>query len=248
MVEKGLGSDRDFEEKRELAEVAELEHNLAKVRLDNKILRAPYAGQITVRSVELGQTVNPGDALVDIADVSPLEVRIFLPEKVVSKLHPGQQVEIRSDIDPGTPFPGTVDRIAPAVDPATSTVKVTLQVENPAETARVGSFVRARITTDVAQDVVAVPKRALVPEAGVNYLFVAEADSVRKVPVTTGYADDDYIEITEGVSIGDQVVTVGQGGLRQGTKIKDLAETNNASGKDAEKTGTGDTYADNKGN
>ena len=248
MVEKGLGSDRDFEEKRELAEVAELEHNLAKVRLDNKIVRAPYAGQITVRSVELGQTVNPGDALVDIADVSPLEVRIFLPEKVVSKLHPGQQVEIRSDIDPDTPFPGTVDRIAPAVDPATSTVKVTLQVENPAETARVGSFVRARITTDVAQDVVAVPKRALVPEAGVNYLFVAEADSVRKVPVTTGYADDDYIEITEGVSIGDQVVTVGQGGLRQGTKIKDLAETNNASGKDAEKTGTGDTYADNKGN
>jgi membrane fusion protein (multidrug efflux system) len=249
MVEKGLGSDRDFEEKRELAEVADLEHNLATVRLDNKIVRAPYAGQITVRHVELGQTVNPGDVLVDIADVSPLEVRIFLPEKIVTRLQPGQRVEIRSDVDPDTPFAGTVDRIAPSVDPATSTVKVTLQVDNPAETARVGSFVRARITTDVAQDVVAVPKRALVPEAGVNYLFVAEADSVRKVPVTTGYADDNFIEITKGIAIGEQVVTVGQGGLRQGTKIKDLAGTNNASGKETEKSTTGDTLADNnKGN
>lgn len=248
LVEKGLGSDRDFEEKRDLAEVSELEHNLSKVRLDDKIVRAPFAGQITVRHIELGQTVNPGEPLVDIADVSPLEVRIYLPEKVVTRLRPGQPVEIRSDVDPTVPFQGIVDRIAPSVDPATSTVKVTLEVADPAGSARVGSFVRARITTDVAESVVAVPKRALVPEAGVNYLFVAEGDSVRKVTVTTGYADDDYIEITKGITLGEQVVTVGQGGLRHGTKIKDLGETNDASRKDVAEAAAGEAYADNKGN
>jgi multidrug efflux system membrane fusion protein len=69
LVEKGLGSDKDYEAKKELAQVSGLEHNLAKVRLDNKIVRAPYSGQITVRHVELGQTVNLGEALVNIADV-----------------------------------------------------------------------------------------------------------------------------------------------------------------------------------
>jgi RND family efflux transporter MFP subunit len=223
LVEKGLGSDKDFELKKELAEVSALEHNLAKVRLDNKIVRAPYSGQITIRHIELGQTVNVGEPLVDIADVSPLEVRLYLPEKIVKTLKTGQPVEIRSDVAPDHRIDGMVHRIAPSVDPATSTVKVTLRVEDRGGVTRVGSFVRARITTDLVENAVSVPKKALVPEAGVTYVFVAEGDSVRKVTVTTGYADDDFIEITAGLTAGEKVVTIGQGGLRQGSKIKDLA-------------------------
>jgi RND family efflux transporter MFP subunit len=247
LVQKGLGSDKDFEEKKQRAEVSQLDHNLAKVRLENKIVRAPFSGQITVRHVEFGQTVNVGQELFEIADVSPLEVRIYLPEKVVKQLEPGQPVEIRSDVDPARPFVGKVDRIAPSVDPATSTVKVTLGVANTEGSASVGSFVRARITTDVAEGVVAVPKRALVPEAGVTYLFVAESDTVRKVPVTTGYADDDLVEITDGLRLGQRVVTVGQGGLRHGSKIKDLAQKPDASKEEVAKVSTADEYADARG-
>ena len=147
---------------------------------------------------------------------------LFLPEKIVSDLQPGQPVEIRSDVDSEVPLMGTVDRISPAVDPSTSTVKVTLRVTDAEGKARVGSFVRARITTDTVNGAIAVPKSALVPEAGVIYLFVAEAESVLKVPVTTGYADDEFIEITGGLQLGDNVVSVGQGGLRHGSKIRDL--------------------------
>ncbi len=250
LVEKGLGSDKDFEFKKELAEVSELEHNLAKVRFENKIVRAPFSGQITVRHIELGQTVNLGEALVDIADVSSLEVRLYLPEKIVKTLKTGQPVEIRSDVDPDHAIEGMVARIAPSVDPATSTIKVTLRVQDQGSTTRVGSFVRARITTDVVQNAVSVPKKALVPEAGVTYVFVAEGDSVRKVTVTTGYADDDYIEITAGLTEGEKVVTIGQGGLRQGSKIKDLAEAESGDeGKgQADAADQGQDYADSKDN
>ena len=68
----------------------------------------------------------------------------------------------------------------------------------------------------------AVPKRSLVAEAGANFVFVAEADSVRKVEVDTGYADDEFIEIVRGVESGDRVVIVGQGGLRHGSRVRDL--------------------------
>lgn len=244
---KGLGSEQDFEVKKETADVAALEENLSRVRRDDKIVRAPFDGQITVRHVELGQTVKPGDPLFSIADVSPLEVRLYLPEKIVTTLAPGQPVEIRSDVDADRPLDGRVSRIAPAVDPATSTVKVTLEVENATGSARVGSFVRGRITTDVHEDVITVPKKALVAEAGMNYLFVVEADSVQKVPVTTGYSDDDYMEITSGLDLGDRVVTVGQGGLRPGSKIRDLAaETKKDADKDT--ADVADAGSDSAGN
>ena len=224
-----LTSAKDLDAAAERAERAVYDRDLAQVRLDDKIIRAPFSGQVTVRHIDLGQTVAPGGRLFGLADTSPLEVTLFLPEEVVKDLEPGQPVQITPDVDPDAVLEGTVDRIAPVVDPATSTVKVTLHVADDAGRARVGSFVRARITTDVRHDVLAVPKKSLVAEAGATYLFVAEADSVRKVAVQTGYTDDDFVEIIDGLAIGERVVTVGQGGLRTGSRIRDLAAERDSS-------------------
>ncbi|NNF05394.1 MAG: efflux RND transporter periplasmic adaptor subunit [Candidatus Eisenbacteria bacterium] len=221
---KGLAADREQEETQKALDLAKHERDLAKVRLENMTLRAPFEGRITERTVELGQTLTVGQSILTLADISPLEVKLFLPEKLVTSLRVGQTVEIRPDIEPDRILDGSVYQISPVVDAATSTVKVTLQVMNKLGGARMGSFVRARITTDIHENVVAIPKRSLVPEAGANYVFIAEADSVRKVPVVVGYSDDDNIEITEGLAPGESVVKVGQGGLRHGSKIRDLAK------------------------
>jgi membrane fusion protein, multidrug efflux system len=233
LMEKQLGSAQDLETKKDGAQVATLDLHLSEVELDNKIVRAPFAGQITQRAIQLGQTVNVGQSLLEIADISPLELKLYLPEKMVGQLSTGQSVDLFSDVDPSLRLRGVVERIAPAVDPATSTVKVTLRVDAAGGSTRVGTFVRAHITTDVHRGAVSVPKKALVPEAGVTYLFLAEADSVRKVPVTTGYADEDYVEIVSGVATGTKVVSVGQGGLREGSKIKVLETAAGAEGSPA---------------
>ena len=220
LMDKGLGSEHDLEVRKQEAQVAKLDLHMSEVNLDHKVVRAPFAGQVTLREVELGQTVNVGQSLLEIADVSPLELKLYLPEKMVGRLAPGQAVHLNSDVDPSLRLDGIVERIAPAVDPATSTVKVTLHVNAAGARARVGTFVRANITTDVHRGTVAIPRKALVPEAGVTYVFLAEADTVRKVPVTTGYSDESYVEIVSGVESGTRVVSVGQGGLREGSKIK----------------------------
>ena len=220
LMSKELGSAQDLENRKDQAQVANLDLHMSEVELDNKIVRAPFPGQVTVRDVQLGQTVNVGQSLVEVADVSPLELKLYLPEKMVGRLAAGQSVNLFSDVDPSLQLKGVVERIAPAVDPATSTVKVTLHVDAAAGRARVGTFVRAHITTDVHRGAVAVPRKALVPEAGVTYIFLAEADTVRKVPVTTGYSDESYVEIVSGIESGTRVVSVGQGGLRDGSKIK----------------------------
>jgi membrane fusion protein, multidrug efflux system len=222
LMSKELGSAQDLDKRKDDAQVAQLDLHMSEVELGNKIVRAPFAGQVTVRDVQLGQTVNVGQSLIEVADVSPLQLKLYLPEKMVGQLAAGQSVNLFSDVDPSLRLTGVVERIAPAVDPATSTVKVTLHVDAASGKARVGTFVRAHITTDIHKGAVSVPKKALVPEAGVTYLFIAEADTVRKVPVTTGYQDESFVEIVSGVTSGAKVVSVGQGGLRDGSKIKPL--------------------------
>ena len=224
MAERGLETERALEEAQQTQQVNQAMLELAKVRLSDHFVRAPFSGRITVRYVELGQTIEAGAATLALADVDPMQVRLFLPEKVVRRLAVGQPVEIRCDVDAGTAFESVLERIAPIVDAATSTVKVTLRVDDPAARDRTGSFVRARVTTDVHEQVVAVPRKALVSEAGATYLFVAEADSVRRVDVETGYTDGDWIEVLEGVEADDAVVVVGQGGLRDGSHIEELPD------------------------
>jgi membrane fusion protein (multidrug efflux system) len=230
LMSKELGSAQDLENRKDEAQVATLNLHMSEVELDNKIVRAPFAGQVTVRDVQIGQTVNVGQSLIEVADVSPLQLKLYLPEKMVGQLAAGQSVNLFSDVDPSLRLTGVVERIAPAVDPATSTVKVTLHVDAANGKARVGTFVRAHITTDIHKGAVSVPRKALVPEAGVTYLFIAEADTVRKVPVTTGYSDESYVEIVSGVTSGTKVVSVGQGGLRDGSKIKQLDSDAGAEG------------------
>jgi membrane fusion protein (multidrug efflux system) len=108
------------------------------------------------------------------------------------------------------------------VDPATSTIRLTLLLDDGAAGARVGGFAKVRITTDTRHEALALPKLALVEEGGLRSVFVAEADSVRKVEVRTGLYDESHIEVLEGVEEGEFVVTLGQGGLRTGTKIEAL--------------------------
>ena len=224
MAQRGLETERALEEARQTHQVNEAMLELAKVRLSDHFVSAPFSGRVTVRHVELGQTIEGGAATLSLADVEPMQVRLFLPEKIVRRLAVGQPVEVRCDVDQDTAFQSILERIAPVVDAATSTVKVTLRVDDPGARDRTGSFVRARVTTDVHEDVVAVPSKALVSEAGATFLFVAEADSVRRVDVQTGYTDGEWIEVLAGVSEGDDVVVVGQGGLRNGSRIEQLPD------------------------
>ncbi len=104
------------------------------------------------------------------------------------------------------------------MDPATSTVRLTLLLDD-ASGLHVGGFVKVRITTDQHHDALAIPKTALVEEGALRSVFVAEADTVRKVEIRTGLYDESHVEVLDGVFAGDRVVTMGQGGLRTGSHI-----------------------------
>jgi membrane fusion protein (multidrug efflux system) len=222
MYDEKLISDREFTDAKYQAELAENRYEAALVRYEYTKVRAPFAGVITKRHVDLGQNVNTGAELFEIADTDPLLVRMYLPESEVRDIDVGQSVTIEPDNDPNNTLIGTVVRIAPEVDERTGTVKVTAETEGDAMP---GSFARVKVVTDTREGSLTIPRRGLISDAGELYVYIAEADTVRKASVRVGYQDESYTEIVDGVEEGDTVVVIGVGGLRTGTKVKILDPT-----------------------
>jgi membrane fusion protein, multidrug efflux system len=214
-------SDREFQEISFRYEEAEAQRRAAQLRLDNCEIKAPFTGYLAERMVDQGQHTLIGSKLFTLVDADPLLARIFLPEKEAIHIAPGQHLLITPDTAPDLELTGEVLRIAPIVDVRTGTVKVTCRIAGQADL-RPGSFVRVKVQTGLHAGVKVIPKLALVPEGGETYVFKAVADSVIKVGIKTGYTNGEYVEITEGLELGEEVVTVGTGSLKSGTRIEPL--------------------------
>ncbi|MCK4304827.1 MAG: efflux RND transporter periplasmic adaptor subunit, partial [Candidatus Eisenbacteria sp.] len=217
-----LASEKDLHDARFRFEESQAQRKAAQLRLDYTRILAPFSGLIAERFVDPGQAVAPGASIFSIVDTDPLLARIHLPEREAMKITPGLEVVINPNTDPALRFSGEVLRVAPVVDARTGTVKVTCKVSGMSPGLKPGSFVRVRVRTELKPDVLTIPKRALVPEGGEIYVFKAVADSVIKVPVVTGLTNHTLVEVAEGLQAGEKVVTVGQGALKTGSKIREI--------------------------
>jgi len=222
LLEQELGSEKDVSDAEARYAEAEALRKGAELNVAYTKIVAPFAGRIATRNVDPGQNVNVGTALFSIVDPNPLLASIHLPEKEVHRLSVGQEVTISPDADLSASFRGSVLRIAPIVDDRTGTVKVTCRVEGETSSLRPGSFVRVKLQTTLHRGVLTVPKRALVPEGADNYLFHVVGDSVAKIPVLTGITDNETVEIVSGIEENERVVTVGQGALKPGAKVREV--------------------------
>lgn len=221
MLAEELISQQEFDAVESAYRLAETERDLARIALEETYIRAPFAGQITDRKIVLGQQIALAAPAFTLADFEPLRVRVHLPEAIARKVESGQRVLIAPEaVDEA--LPAEVERIAPVVDPATSTVRITLRLADGRQKARVGGFCKVRITTDTHSEALAIPKVALVEEGALRSVFVAEADSVRKIEVRTGLYDETHVEVIDGLLGGEYVVTLGQGNLRTGSPIEAL--------------------------
>ncbi len=228
--EQGLVSEDQYEKIRRDAADAEHLLELAELELSRTIIRAPFAGVILERHLDVGATVSDGTAVYDLADLNPLYADINIPERHVVELEPGQSVELTADAT-GETVRARIERIAPDVDPATGTVKVTVAVEG-STALRPGAFVRVDIVTDTHDDALVVPRSALVAEGRRWNLFRLgpEGDTVHQVGVGLGFENADRVEVAEvmggeTLSPGDPVVVTGAPALSEGAKVQVVDDT-----------------------
>lgn len=228
LYEQELVSEEAYESARREARDAEQAAALAELELSRTIIRAPFAGVILTRHLDVGNTIRTGDAVYSLADTRLLLADVNVPERHVARLAPGQSVLLTGDATKEQ-VEARIERIAPAVDAATGTVKVTLAVAD-GHSLRPGSFVRADVVTDTHDQALVVPRSALLAE-GRRWLLYRVANqagannaTAHQVEVRLGFENGDRVEIVpldEGqLQAGDRVVVAGVGALADGARIE----------------------------
>ena len=217
--EKGLLSEGDFEKLRYDLEALEASFNLANLELDYTRIRAPINGVVSERYIKVGNTIRVGEPAFRVTSFDPLVAYLHVPEREYRQISAGQPVAIDIDALAGQRIIAAVTRISPVVDPETGTFKITIEIRDEARRIKPGMFGRMSIVYDVHENVLQVPRSAIVEEMGNQTVFVIEdGKAVRRI-VQTGYGQDGMIEVADGLSDDDAVVTVGQIGLKPDAKV-----------------------------
>lgn len=187
-------------------------------------VRAPISGKVTGRHVSVGDQVTPSQALFDIVDFDSIVARVYVPEKELWRVQPGLEARIYAEAARGAKRQGTVDRIAPRVDPRSGTVKTTVAIPRNAELLP-GMYVSVDLVTEVNSNAVLVPKKALIYDADQIFVFrLKEEDRVERLLIEARLEDRDNIEPAALLGEGDRIVVAGQAGLKDGSLVRLVGE------------------------
>lgn len=220
LYEQELISVDEYNEATYALEQLELALSDAKRELGYTDVRAPITGTLTERFINVGDHITVNQHLFDITDFNSIVARIYVPEKELSRLRVGQDARIFAEAAGTGEKRGTVDRIAPRVDPRSGTVKVTVAIP-PTEGLLPGMYVTVELITDVHEEAVLVPKKALVYDADQLFVFrVKDDDIVERLLIKAALEDRDNIEPTGILELGDRIVIAGQASLKDGSKIR----------------------------
>ena len=218
--EKGFLSDKELDDLELKQRTTNVALDEARYALSQTRIVAPFSGRVTGRTVNLGETVTPGRECFRLEDFDPLLARLYFPERELARVTTGQTATLTFDGFPGREFEARVSLVNPVVERANGTFKVTLEVRDPQRVLRPGNFARVRLKTGSHDNSLLVPRRAMVSEDGEDFVFVAHRDTVERVRVKIGAVSEGSAQVLTGLSAGDSVVTVGQGGLKPGSHIK----------------------------
>ncbi len=185
-------------------------------------IRSLSDGYITERLIEMGDKVNANQQVYTIEDFNPLLIRVFVPTSDAIKLSPGMTADVATEVIPGALFPGAVKLINPRIDVQTGTVKVTVEIVDESQRLKPGMFVEVQIVIGMKEDVLAIPRKAILYKQNKTYVFVAERGQASQREVTLGLTEEDHVEVLEGVTEGDVIVTVGVESLKDGQRIEVL--------------------------
>ena len=196
--------------------------------IKKKTLRAPFAGRLGIRLVNLGEQLDAGKGIVSLQSLSPIFVDFSLPQQEFAKLQAGLKVMAMNDAYPTNQFEGEIAAINPDLDANTRSVRVRARFDNPNELLHAGMFVRVTVLLPQENPVLVIPATAILsnPYGDSVYLVVPEADGktnlvAQQVFIRAGRARGDFVSVQTGLKAGDRVASSGVFKLRNHIGIRE---------------------------
>ena len=193
-----------------------------------KTIRAPFAGRLGIRLVNLGQVLNEGQPIVSLQSLDPIFVDFLLPQQELPKIRPGLTVRVTTDA-PSEVIEGKITAINPQVDAATRNIRIQATVSNPQEQLRPGMFVKVAVVLSTPNEVLAIPATAVLYAPYSDSVFVVEdgrseergkpVKVVRQQFARLGEKRGDFVSVLSGLKEGDTVVSTGVFKYRNGQEV-----------------------------
>ena len=181
-------------------------------------IKSPISGNVGKILVDVGSMINPQTSVALIFEYSKVKVEFNLSEVQGGAISKSQKVDIEIDALPGQLFKGKVSEISPVIDPMTRTISAKAVINNPKKILRPGMTARITINLDEKDDVLSIPKHALLD----SYLFIVKDSTAERRDVVVGLIGDENVEILQGLSQGEPVIVIGQERLAGGEKVNPI--------------------------
>jgi membrane fusion protein (multidrug efflux system) len=228
LLKERVISRAEFE--RATAEERQMEARTGEIRaaIARKTIRAPFAGVLGIRQVNLGQYLSGGDPLVTLQSLNPIYVNFGVPQQAAGQMRIGRAVRITTEDPSANALVGRVTAIDSLVDETTRNIQVQATLANPGGNLRPGMFVQAEVTVGGSSSVVSLPASAISYAPYGDSVFVVtdlkDANGqtyrgVRQQFVKLGSSRGDQIAVVSGIKPGDEVVTSGVFKLRNGAAV-----------------------------
>ncbi|MFZ0242677.1 MAG: efflux RND transporter periplasmic adaptor subunit [Desulfobacterales bacterium] len=202
--------------------------------IKKKSIRAPFAGRLGIRQVNVGQVLREGDAIVSLQTIDPVFVNFSFPQQQLALVKTGMPVRVTTEALPGQAVDGKITAINPQVDAATRNIQMQATVDNSDERLRPGMFVNVAVVLPAEKDVLAIPATAVLYAPYGDSVFVVEEKKVaekkedkigpegkivRQQFVRIGEKRGDFVAILSGIEQGQTVVSTGAFKLRNGQAV-----------------------------
>ncbi|ANO50283.1 efflux RND transporter periplasmic adaptor subunit [Woeseia oceani] len=220
LKDRSLISAGDFEKIQYEMEALEASYKMASLEVSYTEIRAPIDGVVSERFVKTGNTIDVNAKLFHVTSLDPLVAYLHVPEREYRRMSQGMPATIQVDALGGARYTASIARISPVVDPSTGTFKITVEISDPERRLKPGMFARIGIVSDIHADALQIPRSAIVDDGGETSVFVVKDETVSRRPIRTGFVANGNIEVVEGLNDGEQIVIVGQSGLRDGSRVE----------------------------
>jgi len=211
--------------------LAEADARLAKIGLEDAVIRAPFAGTVAKRHVQPGEKVSMDSTIVTLVDLRQMVLEAAVPAADIPAVQIGQPAKFKVGGFGSREFVGEVQRINPITADGSRAITIYIAVPNPNRALKGGMFAQGALTLDTTEPVLAVPQRAVHAEAGATYVYTLRDEKIARTNVRVGAAGPGatFVEVREGLAAGDRVIVTEITAAQIGQKVLVRADSASAS-------------------
>jgi membrane fusion protein (multidrug efflux system) len=190
----------------------------ANSKVNDLIIRAPFAGVLGFRKVSKGAYLDAGDIITSLDDLSSVKVDFHLPERLLTHIHVGQQVTAFNSAYQGKEFIGEITALDSRIDASTRSIKVRATLNNKALKLRPGMLLNISVLLQV-ENILQLPESSIIPIENIHYVFVVREDKAVRKAIKIGRRHPGVVEVISGLVVGEEVVVEGALKLRDGSAV-----------------------------